>query len=272
VQEGEDDRAGDRDDLDNAGDPARVIGRGRGAHTHVVAPRAVKGVANRSEIAVRLGCVSRGDGPPCQSCVVLSRDSDALAHSPLARQVEALEGILRTNPVASGLLERAAATALPSWYLGAGGVAQSVWNHLHGFAPTHGIVDYDIVYFDPDDLTEAGEKAIERELTAAADLRGAKLDASNQARVHLWYERRFGRPIAPYRSAEHAIATWPTTATSIGVRAEGNDFVVSAPFGLADLFALTIRPNATLVHRAIYEGKAARWRRLWPRLTVLPWP
>ena len=89
-------------------------------------------------------------------------------------------------------------------------------------------------------------------------MQGPKLDVRNQARVHLWYERRFGRPLAPYRSVEHAIATWPTTATSIGVRAEGDNFAVSAPFGLADLFALTIRPNTTLVDRAGYEGKAAR--------------
>jgi hypothetical protein len=204
--------------------------------------------------------------------VVLSRDSDALAHSPLARQVEALEGIIRANRVACQLLERVAEMSLPGWYLGAGGVAQTVWNHLHDFAATHGIVDYDIVYFDPDDLTEAGEKAIESELTAIAGVRGAKLDVSNQARVHLWYEQRFGRPLAPYRSVEHAIATWPTTATSIGVRAEGNDFTVAAPFGLTDLFGLTIRPNTTVIDRAVYEGKAARWQRLWTQLTVLPWP
>jgi hypothetical protein len=204
--------------------------------------------------------------------VVLSRDSDALAHSPLARQVEALERIILANPVACLLLQRVAEMALPSWYLGAGGVAQTVWNHLHDFAATHGIVDYDIVYFDPDDLTEASEKAIECELTARAGVQGAKLDVSNQARVHLWYERRFGRALVPYRSVEHAIATWPTTATSVGVRTEGNEFAVSAPYGLADLFGLTVRPNTTVIDRAVYEGKAARWRRLWPHLTVLPWP
>jgi Nucleotidyltransferase len=29
------------------------------------------------------------------------------------------------------------------------------WSALHGFAPTHGIKDYDLAYFDPDDLTDA---------------------------------------------------------------------------------------------------------------------
>ncbi len=45
-----------------------------------------------------------------------------------------------------------------------------------------------------------------------------------------------------------------------------------APFGLADLFAMVVRPNTTLVPRAVYETKAERWQRVWPGLTVLPWP
>ncbi|MHB8504356.1 MAG: nucleotidyltransferase family protein, partial [Acidimicrobiales bacterium] len=188
-----------------------------------------------------------------------------------ARQVEALEAIVRSNPVACSLLDQLPGFDLPSWYLGAGGVAQTVWNHLHGFAPTHGVTDYDIVYFDPDDLTEAGEKAIEARVASVAGAGGAKIDLTNEARVHTWYERRFGRPLAAYRSTEHAIATWPTTATSLGVRYDGSDFVVCAPFGLADLFSMVVRPNTTLVDRGVYEAKAERWRRLWPRLTVAPW-
>ena len=32
-------------------------------------------------------------------------------------------------------------------------------------------------------------------------------DVKNEARVHLWYEARFGAAIPPYQSAEAAIAT-----------------------------------------------------------------
>ena len=49
----------------------------------------------------------------------------------------ALEAIVRTNPVVARLLERLRDRGVPSWYLGAGAVTQTVWNHLHGFAPTH---------------------------------------------------------------------------------------------------------------------------------------
>jgi hypothetical protein len=76
-----------------------------------------------------------------------------------ATQTELLEHAVRTNPAALAVLQRTAELRLPSWYLGGGCVAQTVWNHLHGFAPTYGIKDYDVVYFDPDDFSAAGELA-----------------------------------------------------------------------------------------------------------------
>ena len=203
---------------------------------------------------------------------VLDRVGDALAHAPIARQVEALEALIRANPVVSALLDELPGLGLPDWYLGAGGIAQTVWNHLHGFSPTHGIDDYDIVYFDGDDLTEAGESAVEAGVLGLAGARGARVDVTNEARVHTWYERSFGRPLAPYRSVEHAIATWPTTATSVGVRSGEGGLVVCAPFGLADMFAMVVRANTTLIDRDVYEAKVRRWEQVWPRLTILPWP
>ena len=202
---------------------------------------------------------------------MIDRDGDALAHAPLARQIDALEAIVRTNPVVCRALDRIPRLGLPSWYLGAGGITQTVWNHLHGYDPTHGIRDYDVVYHDANDLTEATERRVEADVAALVG-GGVRLDVTNEARGHLWYERRFGRPLAPYRSAEHAIATWPTTASSVGVRVDGGDFVVCAPFGLADLYAMVVRANTALVDRSVYEAKAERWRREWPRLTVVPWP
>jgi hypothetical protein len=203
---------------------------------------------------------------------VVDRDADRLAHLPLAHQVRALESMVRSNPVVAAVLDQVPALNLGSWYIGAGAVAGTVWNHLHGFAPTHGIKDYDVVYFDADDLSEPAEKAVEAQVTGLLGGKGAAVDVTNEARVHTWYEQRFGRPLRPYRSAEHAIATWPTTATSIGVRCDGREFVVCAPFGLADLFAMVVRANTTLVEESVYQAKAERWCRTWPQVTALPWP
>ncbi len=98
-----------------------------------------------------------------------------------------------------------------------------------------------------------------------------KLDVKNEARVHLWYEEKFGYPIPPYRSTAAAIATFPTTATSIGVRWCGGRLECCAPYGLDDLFRLIVRPNKVQITQAVYEAKVARWRAEWPQLAFLPW-
>lgn len=194
-----------------------------------------------------------------------------MVDAPIDRQVSALELVLTGSEVTSTILERAPRLGLPHWYLGAGAVAGSVWNLLHGFDPRHGITDFDLVYFDSEDVTAEAEASNERRANEIfADL-GVRLDVKNEARVHVWYAARFGRSIPPYGSTEQAISTWPTTASSVGVRHDDGGFVVCAPFGLRDLFAMVVRPNKAIIDQGIYEAKASRWAGEWPRLHVLPW-
>jgi hypothetical protein len=182
-----------------------------------------------------------------------------------------LEASLRANPVCAAILDGGEALGLPNWYLGAGAVAQAVWNAAHHRAPGSDVADYDLVYFDPGDLSEEAEKTAERAACTAFSRFGVRMDVTNEARVHLWYERKFGVKLERYASAEAAIATWPTTATSIGVTRRQGKFTVCAPFGTDDLWALIVRPNKTLVTRQVYEAKVARWSAIWPQLTIMPW-
>ena len=95
----------------------------------------------------------------------------------------------------------------------------------------------------------------------------------NQARVHLWYEQKFGVPCPPHDSAEAAIDTFEATTACLGVRLlSGGRRRTYAPHGFADVFNLVARPNPVLAPREVYEAKIARWRRQWPSLTVLPCP
>lgn len=194
-----------------------------------------------------------------------------VADAPLDEQLQALEAAVATNVVAQTILAETPGMNLPGWYLGAGAITGCVWNLLHGFDPRHGIKDYDLVYFDADDLSSESEAALEHQANRLFQDLGVRLDVTNEARVHLWYEERFGRAIDPYRSTEHAISTWPTTASSIGVRRESGLFTICAPFGLRDLFALVVRPNKALISIDVYEAKAVRWKAAWPELEVLEW-
>lgn len=182
-----------------------------------------------------------------------------------------LEAILRTNPWLAALLDRFDRIALPDCWIVAGALAQTVWNHRSRMPPTTGIADIDIAYFDPDLSVDAETDHAER-LRAEFDDLPVWLDVKNQARVHLWYQARFGKPIQPYGSTPDAIATYPTTATAIGVRPAGGGVELCAPFGTDDLAGCIVRANPVLVSEAAYRAKTLRWQLFWPGLCVLPWP
>jgi hypothetical protein len=192
---------------------------------------------------------------------------------PLDRQIRYLQEVLEGNAVLVTVLERAAGLGLPGWYLAAGCVYQTVWNTVTGRPPGEAIKDYDLIYFDPADLSWAAEDAAIR---AGGEVFGdlpVVVEIRNEARVHLWYEEKYGVACPPYDSSEAAVDTFPGMACCVGVRRDiTGGWSVYAPYGLSDIFNLVMRPNPKLATRAAYEAKAERWRRQWPSVTVLPWP
>ena len=179
-----------------------------------------------------------------------------------------IEPLLRRNETLMAVLERARDLGLPDWYVTAGAVYQTVWNGLTDRPPAAGIRDYDLSYHDASDLSWEAEDAVIR---SAAEV-FADVEVRNQARVHLWYEEKWGVPCPPHASTEAAIATFPATAACIGVRLEADGALrVHTAYGVDDLLALIVRPNRVLAPREVYEAKAARWSQEWPQLLVLPW-
>jgi uncharacterized protein len=185
-------------------------------------------------------------------------------------QIDYLEKILAKSKTISTVLELAPQLELPNWYLGAGAICQTVWNELHGFPLEQGIKDCDLVYFDEDTNAQAQDRFIHKGKELFANL-PLEVELTNEARVHLWYKQEVGKEIRPYTSTEDAINTWPTTASSVGVRYENGKFLVYAPFGLNDMFSMIARPNKTLITHKVYEEKVTRWKSHWPRLQVIPW-
>lgn len=131
--------------------------------------------------------------------------------------VRQLEDSLLSNPYLALILDRFDEIGLPDCWLAAGAIAQTVWNRLHDRAPAAGIKDIDIVYFDARDLGEAGKQRAKSRVRALFPDIPLPF-VQNEARIHLWYAEKFGYPVAPYTSSADAIATFPTTATCIGVR------------------------------------------------------
>jgi uncharacterized protein len=181
---------------------------------------------------------------------------------------------LEQNPSIKFIFDQAKELNMPNWYLGAGGVAQTVWNVLHRFDPENGIKDYDLVYFNDSDLSyEAEDAFIKKGEEIFKDI-SVPVEIRNQARVHLWYEKHFGAPpvpLKPYRSVEEAIDQWPTTATAMGIRKEEESIKVYAPFGLDDMLNMIVRANKVKITKQIYLDKVNRWISVWPKLKIVSW-
>jgi hypothetical protein len=173
------------------------------------------------------------------------------------------------NPVNPAVADELARLALPDAWLVSGCLVQTAWNMLTGRAIDYGIADYDVFYFDPDTSWEA-EDAVIRNLHARLAHLSVKVEARNQARVHLWYPGKHGLPYPALTCSTDGIDRFLTQNTQVGVRRSGDGYEVYAPHGFDDIAGLIARPNpGPNFSAANYAAKAKRWKSLWPELTVL---
>ncbi len=187
-------------------------------------------------------------------------------------QLNRLKELIRDSSVLMSILEKAQGLQIDDYYIGAGCVAQIIWNKLSGYDDLNGIKDIDLVYFDDTDKTGELETMLEELAKASYEGINLEIDVTNEARVHTWYKEKFGYEIEPYKSLEEAICTWPTTASAIGVRLEDNgDIRVFAPFGVDDLLGMVVRANKVQITEEIYLNKVRRWIMKWPELNVVDW-
>jgi hypothetical protein len=187
----------------------------------------------------------------------------------LARRDE-LEAIIRADPELMRVLVLLRSLNLPQGWLVSGAIYQSVWNILCDLPRGHGIRDYDLIYVDSSDLSfEAEDAIIRRAVTASRDL-AIPAEVRNQARVHLWYEKRFGAPYPPLASAEESLRRYATKTHAVGARLERDGSLsVIAPFGLEDVFDMVMRPNPACPAPAAHAEKARRAKAIWPRLKIV---
>ena len=213
-------------------------------------------------------------GEPCEACIdihPLVYWHSTMNATEISPAPDDLEAALASNEWIANLCAHWHVLGLPQCWLVAGCIAQTYWNHKHGFTATYGLDDLDLVYFDAVDLSEDGEAAQRERIRRQFPDLPVRIDVKNQARVHLWYEQKFGYPLAPYESTLAAIDTYPTTSTTIGIQPAADGLNAYASYGFGDLLALVVRPNKTQVQQATYEAKVGRWHKLWPELRIVPW-
>jgi hypothetical protein len=180
-----------------------------------------------------------------------------------------LTAILRATPLLMHVLKTARDLALWDWLVFSGAVYQPVLNHLTGRALDYGIRDYDLAYFHASDLSYEAEDRVIRRVRAAFDepLR-SMVEVRNQARVHLWFEAKFGEAYSPLSCTAEALERFTSATFAVGARLEPDDRLdIEAPFGLSDLFTLRLRPNPRR-KTAGFARACENVLRRWPELTV----
>ena len=181
-----------------------------------------------------------------------------------------LSAIVRADPDLMHVLTTVRGVGLNDWRVFSGAVYQSVWNAVTGRPAGYGVRDYDLGYFDPDVSWDAEDAVIKRVAAAFEPPFRDMVEVRNQARVHLWFEGKFGEPYEALTGTDEALARFVAPAFAVGVRLEADDTVsVAAPFGLEDVFSLTIRPNPNRPLARGWERAVANARTRWPELTII---
>lgn len=180
-----------------------------------------------------------------------------------------LETILRAAPSLMQVMGTARDLDLPDWLLFSGAIYQRVLNHATGRDSDYGIKDYDLGYFDPDTSYDAEDVVIRRVAAAFEPPLRDMVEVRNQARVHLWFEGKFGEPYAPLTHSAQALERFTSATFAVGARLEHDGaLTIMAPFGLEDLFALRLRPNPIRRTNGFQRTALAAQQR-WPELTIV---
>jgi hypothetical protein len=186
------------------------------------------------------------------------------------KHADDLEAILRRSPAMMQVLTTIRDLDPPDWLLFSGAVYQRVLNHLGGRDLDYGIKDYDVGYFDAADISyEAEDVVIKRVAAAFAPPLRELVEVRNQARVHVWFEGKFGEAYEPLSCSAEAPGRFVSPMFAVGVKLERDDrMTVVAPFGLEDLFARILRPNPTRGERNFPRISASAKAR-WPEIEVI---
>jgi hypothetical protein len=181
---------------------------------------------------------------------------------------------VEASPSLMAALRLARDLQLPQWCIAAGAIRNMVWDRIHGVDFVLGEID--LVYWDEGDCSPERDRALQDQLAQLTPQWG--WDVTNQAGVHRWYRDELGCSYPPFESTLAGMASWPETATAVGVSLnEADELLIWAPVlahgesGLDDLFLLRLRHNCARVSRAVFEQRLVQKQffRRWPRLQLV---
>lgn len=161
------------------------------------------------------------------------------------------------------ILHTAEKLNLPNWLIGAGFIRNKVWDYLHERTETK-INDIDLVYFDNNRKEELEDKKLEEKLKTETTF--------DWEIVNIIHWRSSDGISRQYKNPEDLIASWPETATAVGIRLENKKLELVAPYGIEDLVNLIVRPSPKFkegIKRVKERMETKKWLEKWPKLKFL---
>lgn len=190
----------------------------------------------------------------------------------IKEQNEEFISIIKQNRDLMLILDYIESLKLPNFYIAAGAVFQTIWNHYDNKPLSYNIKDIDIIYYDINNLSKEDEEKIEEKIIQHFKYMNYKFDVHNEARMHLWKKTNENKDINQYKNSEDAIDQWIATVHAIGITKKYSNIEVYAPYGLSDIFSRTIRP---IKHKTnseeLYNKKVMSWNSRFNNLNIIEW-
>ena len=118
-----------------------------------------------------------------------------------------------------------------------------------------------------DDVSWEAENAVICRAAQELGALGVNLEIRNQARVHFWYEQRFGESVTPLTSAKQGIDRFLIACTCVGIHIETG--MLYAPYGVTEISAGILRMNPANPRPDLFLRKALDYQSRWPWLSIL---
>jgi len=187
------------------------------------------------------------------------------------KNLEKLLEDVRKNRFNKEILHRLSSLELKDTWLVAGSLFQTVWNIKSGKNPEDNINDYDIFYYDKDISYEAEDAHIKRVEQIFSDL-PIVVELRNQARVPLWYKKKFDLEYPEVANAKDNISRFFFECNCIGISYKDGKMSTYAPFGIEDIYSGVLRSNHTVdsfITEKMRMDKAKKYISRWPWLRLI---
>lgn len=160
---------------------------------------------------------------------------------------------------------------LTEMFLGGSTVAKIIWNHKTSQPDMYDISDIDLIYFDPIHTTYQQEDIIVSNIKAhmPTDI-SLKCDTKNQARVHIWHEKHFGKPVEPYQDIIDTLRYATTSIQQIAISLDRKTVLYyNRNANVADdIVNMVVRPNKDAHLPQSYAEKTDKWKSAYPQLAI----